>query len=232
MTMDFSTVTSLRIPEGDVRSITVGGVEVWRKPSPLPYDAEVDWVQSTGGQYVDTGVVATLANGTRIQAVLRGTTDTSATGRSTVSFLGANSAYNGGVALTVDTSSAKRLRANYGAFYSFNSFDYAADTTYTVEIGRNRAEANGVVGTYTSANTGFIATSVYLFALNRNGSPDASTMSLARLYSCKIWQGDTLVRDLVPVRVGTAGALYDRVSGTLLAVQGTGALTPGPDKTS
>lgn len=50
-----------------------------------------------------------------------------------------------------------------------------------------------------------------------------------RFYACQIWDGQTLVRDFVPCRIGTTGYLYDRVSQTLFGNIGTGDFTLGPD---
>lgn len=45
-----------------------------------------------------------------------------------------------------------------------------------------------------------------------------------------IYQGNTLVRDYIPVRVGQIGYLYDKVSDTLLGSDGTENFTFGPDR--
>ena len=50
-----------------------------------------------------------------------------------------------------------------------------------------------------------------------------------RFYACQIWDGQTLVRDFVPCRIGTTGYLYDRVSQTLFSNIGTGDFVLGPD---
>lgn len=50
------------------------------------------------------------------------------------------------------------------------------------------------------------------------------------IYACKIWQNGNLVRDFIPVRVGTTGYMYDRVSGTLFGNAGTDSFTLGNDK--
>ena len=58
----------------------------------------------------------------------------------------------------------------------------------------------------------------------RNGS--------VRLYSAKIYGiGNVKVRDLISVRKGNIGYMYDRVSGQLFGNSGTGAFVIGPDKT-
>lgn len=51
-----------------------------------------------------------------------------------------------------------------------------------------------------------------------------------KVYSFKIWQNGTLVRDYIPVRKGTVGYLYDRVTHKLFGNAGTGDFVIGPDK--
>ena len=58
----------------------------------------------------------------------------------------------------------------------------------------------------------------------------AATVRPIRIYSCAIYDGSTLVRSYVPVRSGSVGYLYDRVSGQLFGNAGTGAFAIGPDK--
>lgn len=50
-----------------------------------------------------------------------------------------------------------------------------------------------------------------------------------RMWNFSIIHGDTLVRDYIPVRVGTVGYMYDRVSGELFGNSGTGSFTLGAD---
>ena len=47
----------------------------------------------------------------------------------------------------------------------------------------------------------------------------------------KITQGDALVMDLIPVRIGQVGYMYDKISRQLLANAGTGDFILGADKT-
>ena len=56
-----------------------------------------------------------------------------------------------------------------------------------------------------------------------------------RFYDFKMYDGDNLVFDGIPVRFTneqnqSEGAMYDRVSGQLFRNAGTGTLTLGPDK--
>lgn len=52
----------------------------------------------------------------------------------------------------------------------------------------------------------------------------------AKLYSFKIVKADELIIDLIPVRKGNEGFMYDRVSGKLYGNSGSGRFIIGPDK--
>lgn len=72
-----------------------------------------------------------------------------------------------------------------------------------------------------------------MFAMNT--SSGANYKAKARVYECKIYDKDVLVRDFIPVRFTnelgqSEGAMYDRVSGQLFRNQGTGAFGYGNDK--
>ena len=54
--MDWSQVTSLTIPEGSVKQVSVNGVVLWKKgPSPSDY-TQLEYIESTGTQWIDTGI--------------------------------------------------------------------------------------------------------------------------------------------------------------------------------
>jgi hypothetical protein len=51
----------------------------------------------------------------------------------------------------------------------------------------------------------------------------------ARIYSWKIYSSNTLIMDLIPVRIGQIGYMYDKVSGKLFGNSGTGQFILGND---
>lgn len=76
--------------------------------------------------------------------------------------------------------------------------------------------------------TGVVASApFYLFACYQSGN--LKFYLPQRKYTAKIYCNGLLVRDYIPVRVGTTGYLYDRVSGQLFGNQGTGDFVLGPD---
>lgn len=86
--------------------------------------------------------------------------------------------------------------------------DFAADRVKIDVDGVTRVDRTADFALDTKLN-------MYLFAENIAGK--ANWKSRARLYGLKIWQDGTLVRNFVPVRLGSAFgtvALWDKVSGT------------------
>lgn len=184
--------------------------------NPLPYDAEIEYLESGGTQYIDLGMFVQYTDEMYIDVE-------------------ATSAANGGV---------------YGAYQS-NPFCYATITqkgiwlstryfTGSFTIGKNRYEmANDDTNfyykpqgaaTYTSLailNRYTMNLNFYLFAFNNNGSPNCGA---SKIYSFSITRDGVLLMDLIPVRVGTTGYMYDRVSGQLFGNDGTGDFVLGNDK--
>jgi hypothetical protein len=77
-------------------------------------------------------------------------------------------------------------------------------------------------------NTNVGSNTICIFALVAGGV--ASYYSKARLRGDTIfYYNDSIVLDLIPVRVGTIGYMYDSVSGTLFGNAGTGDFILGPD---
>ena len=77
------------------------------------------------------------------------------------------------------------------------------------------------------SDSSFTATgNLYLFSVNGGGTYDNATM---KLYSCQIYDNDTLVRDYVPCQKpdGTVG-LWDDVNSVFYGNAGTGTFTAGP----
>lgn len=60
----------------------------------------------------------------------------------------------------------------------------------------------------------------------------AVSTQACQIGSCKLYCDDVLVRDLIPVRVGDVGYMYDKVSGQLFGNAGTGAFILGADAVS
>lgn len=243
--MNFASVQSVTIPEGDVRSIAIGGVTVWTKPNPLPYDAEVDYVASTGAQYVDTGIIPTLSDAVSVDADMVLTTintndnnilfgsyyDNNVAGTSTV--------FQSRIFAFVDSS--RKARIAYGGAAS-GTVAVSANERLSVSAqfapGNSRLLVNGVQSSASSSSPTILPNiAIWIFRAAYGISSVAVSPCSARLYSLTITVNGTIVRSFVPVRVGTAGYLYDRANPTGgplgNGLYGSATATPlvaGPDK--
>lgn len=187
----------------------------------LPYDAEVEYLESTGTQFIDTGAKKTL--GAKIDCTF------SLASTNTKAIFGARTAVGAlDRLMLVAVSTAFRFDTRYQSRLG------TPDTTSMFRFqydGANATMTNLTTGTTDAVDADIGDAGVLniaLFGVNTDGV--VGTMMLGRMYAFKAWDNSTLVRDYTPVRVGSVGYMYDRVSGQLLGNAGTGAFVVGPDK--
>ena len=197
-------------------------------PPALPYDAEVEYLESTGTQYVDTGIAPKNVPGFAMSLdCMRISGGWS--GYGTGVFPGQRIVlrnYTGGTALQVGSDVYGNGSILDGIRITV-SFDMVNGHVSVGEYSNTFDPA-----TYTNLGNGY---NFYLFAVSRNNTPNPNPYDNLRVYGAKFWSNGVLVRDFQPVRVGSGssavGYLFDRVSGELFGNAGTGAFTIGPDKT-
>ena len=203
----------------------IWGIGKKRGPS-LPYDAEVEYLESTGTQIIDLGFKGSNNTSFDIQ-MYRPSNST------TIDF-GAESGWGKKTLIFVTGNGYLywMYGASVGSTYVRTSADY-------VGVLRFQGTGNTLVASNLSTNKKYSKTStgttpfttdynLCLFGENSNGNY-SPTGSGVRVYYAKVDDGDNHV-DLVAVRKNGVGYMYDRVSGTLFGNSGTGAFTIGPDK--
>lgn len=162
----------------------------------LPYDAEVEFLESSGTQYINTGIMG--ASEWHITAQGAATPTTSNCVIATTSSGGSFWGNYGNVNYwAVGNGSSWRCSLPYTSIGSFIVTFSASYVQFTV---------NGETVTRSSAPN--FSKAFCLFSTNGDGYG-----ATVRVYGCKVYQNGVLVRDYIPVRVGTTGELYDRVSG-------------------
>ena len=187
----------------------------------LPYDAEVEFLKSTGTQYINTGFIP--SSNTSVEIGYK----TADAQLNTVLF-GRRVTYSDR-SFCVWANANGKIRFDYSANSMDNKNGPNPIVGSWVQIAK-RKERNFVNGTeYTANATNTFACNgnSYLFAMNDNGT--ANWLISAQISYCKIWDGDTLAIDFVSVRKSGVGYLYDRVSGKLFGNAGTGAFLYGND---
>lgn len=180
---------------------------------------EVEYIESSGKQYINTGVYVTPDYTVEVTFVMtqrNATWDTlfgtrsNQTARFTARW--ANSATGN---LGVHRSKIKT--ASYESFDDANAKKTAVtDTWHTIKLAKREYTFDGELRKTFSATTGTTAFPypVYLFALCNSGSP--ADYGYFRIKKARIWNDkDELIRDYIPcVNLDGIGGMYDVVNDT------------------
>lgn len=193
----------------------------------LPYDAEVEYLQSDGSAYIDTGILTT----SNIKVVASFTV---------LSGVPNAAIYGGRIALNDNSNALFCLSSNNGWSWRYGDVNKnLSNTTITGSfIINNKADVKtlvfkGSLDTSIASDAATFTTiyPMYIFALN-NGGTVGSVASSVRIKRFVMYDGSTLVRDYIPVIKSGVGYLYDKVSGELFGnTNSTGAFTYGNDIT-
>ena len=177
----------------------------------LPYDAEIEYLESSGIQWIDTQLG--VGYDTKLLDIqLEFEHLTTAGGYKWVVFAGGNNKYVG-------------IQRNRDTI----NIDGRAKITPVVLDKKRTYRFNG--GLESIDNEEFPP--LVDLSLNMNIIL-FSAISTIHLETCRIWYAkiiydNVLMGDFIPVRVGQVGYMYDRVSGELFGNSGTGDFVLGPD---
>jgi len=211
-------------------------------PADLPYDDAVEYLESTGKEYVDTGCTHTAV--TRIECLFN--TLSPAVGDYNAPFGSRGSgslSYKGTLCVFTRYNKETKVLVERGDVHSGKepeSADFHTDTPYWMFVDgqtfswaeRDASTTNSLTYTKHSNTEGGFAP-MMIFSLNETASAGGVTANTAcntkmRLWSFKMTDGGNVRSDLVPVMKNGVGCLYDRVSGVVLGnISGQGAFVCG-----
>lgn len=201
----------------------------------LPYGCErLQYVESTGAQYIDTGVVPNGSTAYRLEFQML-----SSAGES-VFLLGSRVAFKDHAFYLSHQGVGEQQGGLLADGYTF-SFGDAVAYTHRHDVARMTAEfvngRTGLLDRVAVADLSAVSTftgsrSIYLFTVNNNGTASTAAAKM-RLYSCTLTQNGQTVRSFVPVRCfGTVG-LYDTIGRvfypSMSITQGASGLVAGPE---
>ena len=188
--------------------------------STLPYDAEVEYLQSSGTQYINTGIRS--SNNVFIKLYVYDYFNSSHLGFWV--FGGRNGYNNKQIGLFINTNTSNVIFPYNTSQVVLNSYS-SYQTSCWIQIGGGTLKIGSTTHSYTQA---FFSGdyNIYLFGLNNAGSAVLSLQKIGKVY---ISSGFTTL-DLIPVRVGQVGYMYDKISGQLFGNSGTGSFILGSDK--
>ena len=208
----------------------------WAKSvAPLPYDAEVEWLQSDGYSFFDTKISGSsevsidlnfllkVGNNTSQNCVIFG----SRTANGVLQYVLLSSHRNGSGVWGFGTDPSGHYRYGWlNSTVDFERFNFKNTAKHNVMVIN---ETNKIVVENSSFDN---LLNLYIFAWNSNRSKTFQNPDRCRFCGGRIYLSGELVRDYKVVRVGNVGCLYDSVSNQLSPNAGTGAFIIGPDKTT
>ena len=197
----------------------------------LPYDAEVEYIESSGTQYFDTGIK--MSNDCYIEIALNSK-------GSSFNVFGARA---GASSKNIMISVAGNNHAYSIDFNNSNYSPYRAIITSNTnpQTKVKLVASKEVRGIYKYPdNTNIVVNSTLCpdvftcdtnaLLLNTSGSPYYSAGFKGQLFYCTIKRNGVSIMELIPVRIGQTGLLYDKVNKKLFGNQGTGSFILGADK--
>lgn len=180
----------------------------------------IEYIQSSGTQYINSNFIPKATTRTIMKAEPMAWSAWSAFfGTRNTSSPTASQAYIAAI------PAATLYRSDY-----FGS-SLTAETPTIMQItnidkNKNICSFNNIMITNTSSTVN-ATTNMFLLALNDVGT--AKYFLSAKLYSCQIYDGNTLVRDFIPIKTTTnIYGLWDKVNKVFYPNAGTGTFTGGP----
>ena len=192
----------------------------WADGKTIPYD-QIKYIESSGTQYIDTGLVAKFDNAFFAEIDLEPTVVShGGTGTTnTVCICGANSSPTSGFELRWQYLNATNIPTggSYGNYLKKpkNVVDLLNVRTTAKNInGIISYSAQGIILNVIPSNSGFVSGSVLLFGVRRGSSVQSITLVWAKVYSASFGSNDDDTIKLIPVKfINENGeeeaALYD-----------------------
>lgn len=193
------------------------------KGSSGPYSRELEYIEATGTQYIDTGVYITGATITTEITVMP-----KSQGAVRYMFGGRRAAGSKNYMCAVNSSNRIGYKVGSGSVVYFSGYN-ELNTIHTYKLDNGIFYRDGVV--IDSSCEGLTFTQDYklpLLTIISGGTYSTSNTFIGNLYACKMWDSGTLIRDFIPVLDNNMVAcLYDKVNGNLYYNKGTGDFTAG-----
>lgn len=189
-------------------------------PTPVPYDAMVAYLEASGTQWIDTQFVPSVGDSIELEVY----PISLSINPNAQTFVSAGDGTN--------IINIRWIRSNNALSFTFFSSQTMGGLSFNGNMWHKiEVDANGVLlidgsQAATMSPIGLDGTNkvLRLFLKADNTFP-----LYGRIRTFKLWSLGVLHFDLIPVRIGQVGYMYDRVSGQLFGNAGTGDFILGPD---
>lgn len=219
-------ISKVCLGSDELSKVCIGGTEIWSALPPMPYDAEIEYLGGNSGVYIPTEIKLTNNHKVELKLAIRNVISNQAVFGYGIS--------NTNSRFLLMTAPSSNLRAYWQG--STRSQVYAANTIYEVIWHKNNVVFKDEQGNTLSSGdlTDLAFTTTYPISIfaTRTSETASGYSASCNIYYFKIYnENDELILDLIPVRKGQVGYMFDRVSGQLFGNAGTSSFTLGPDKT-
>lgn len=215
------TPVGINYNNNEVETLNYNEEPVWEN---TPYE-ELEYIKSTGTQFIDTGIPARTNTSIEVDAKLNAINN-----RTTM--MG-----NWGTRENDDLRWCVYFHNDERLYFYISTSNYSWEWSNKVgvrniyKIDHNKFYVNGnLYRDFTSRGNIDTQKNALIFTASSDGS-DACYMTL---YACKVWENDVLVRDFIPVRRKSDNeiCLYDKLTEEFYTNRGTGSFSAGPEKKS
>ena len=179
---------------------------------PIEY-MKVDYIQSDGNQYIDTNLIGNQNTKFEISIVPTVLTDVR-------HILG--SIKNSSEAISFNISTSSNATSRWGSDSIKQSSGLTENNSYVISVSEDGYYINNNLW-WEPTQSDFTTTgNMYLFGTN-----GSTTRFAGKIYYCKIWSGNDLVRNLIPCfrKSDNEVGLYDLINNVFYTNKGTGVFT-------
>ena len=184
---------------------------------------QVEYLESTGTQYINTGV--NLSNNSNIEINAKLT----ATQRNKTYYLFGSSIENNRYMIAVGSFTNKYLADFVSNSYRIESSVSAFDGKFhTHKVTNLSYYIDEILQGSKSSSTFTNTSSAYIFDVRDRGTSSTLGTQSWKIKYCKIWDGDNLIRNFIPcTNSSNVAGLYDTVNGVFYTNAGTGTFNVG-----
>ena len=188
---------------------------------------EVEYIESSGTQYIDTNLVATTTmefelkmwQSSNAKSKIFGSRENATTKSFSLYFSTGNAlTFNFYGNVTAESQNYDNMVLTLKGLISGNNFNCFINES--------------LVRSISIQSVSLYSGNMYLIAYNNGGNASLpNTTGQFRMYYCQIYDNNTLVRNFVPCyrKADNEIGLYDLVNGVFYTNAGTGTFTKGPD---
>lgn len=227
--IDFSTVKNIVIPEGEVATISRKGEILWQKQTAKKYKYELEYLESTGTQWINTGMYAPANTDIEVRFRLNDTAQGAVNN---------GAIFGGRNGSTVQTCTLFYLASTNPQYFRFDrtgqqqigaatEISINANSVYEFSYKNNVIKMmNLTTGEEVSKTIGspssFTTNQLTLFAVS------GGTGLKGKIYEWKYWENGVLLQHFIPVLdFNNVACMYDKVTDELFYNNGTGDFTHG-----